>query len=98
MSETFDRLMHDGKVLIDELGEKTDRAVEIGRLKIELMDTRQNRNKQYTALGELAAALAAAGESIDQDADVGVLCDRIANYNSQISELTRQLEVLRHRG
>ena len=97
MNETWERMKEGSKVLLNELGEKTDIALERGRLQFNIMEARQNRNKQYTALGELTSAILAKGENVAESAEVAILCERIQNYSAQISEWKMRLSVLEHR-
>jgi len=97
MNETWDRMKENGKVLLNGLSEKTDIAIERGRLQFCIMEAKQNRNKQYTALGELTATLLATGQNVAESAEAAVLCERIQNYSTQISEWKMRLSILEHR-
>ena len=96
MGDTWNKWMENGKVILKEIGNKTEQTVELGKLQLQLTEKKQKRNKLFTSVGQLAFEIRKQEAAFTESEGVNTLCLQIEEASQEILRLEEMVAELKN--
>ena len=96
MGDTWNKWLENGKLILKEIGTKTEQPVELGKLQLQLTEEKQKRTKLFTSLGQLAFEIRKEEAEFAQNDGVNTLCRQIKEANQEILRLEEMVAELKN--
>ncbi len=96
MGDTWNKWLENGKVILKEIGNKTEQTLELGKLQLKLTEEKQKRTKLFTSLGQLAFEIRKEEAEFTQNDGINTLCRQIEEANREILRLEEMVAELKN--